>query len=284
MCYRPRLLILLLAVSSSTVSGREQIPPTLESVRAQINARDASIRSLKYRVTIEDQARRGLLRGAAFMSKTEVVEVLTDYSLGHSPNSRAKIDVTATLPEGAPGPKTPGVQRWTHCLSNVASKDARMLERALQGDALVGVILKQSALIWTTSPDEFLGLAYWSPANILFRDRIRAKVQGLDRIDGREVVRLAWEFEPNLNLSIGDHRGECWVAPDLGYALVRSTASSRGGPETPWKETARVDASEFRRVDKGGSPGNPISLITSTTTTLRLNSPRRPMPPSRIGL
>ncbi len=47
-----------------------------------------------------------------------------------------------------------------------------------------------------------------------------AEVAGVDTVDGREVVRVAWIANADIGL-----RGLCWLAPELGYAVVRSDAT-----------------------------------------------------------
>jgi beta-lactamase regulating signal transducer with metallopeptidase domain/multidrug resistance efflux pump len=76
-----------------------------------------------------------------------------------------------------------------------------------------------------------------------------AEVTGLDTIDGRELVRVAWIGHDNTN-PIGDIglRGLCWLAPDLGYAVVRSDATQDPGQSAGGRRSWRKRASDFVKV------------------------------------
>ena len=86
-------------------------------------------------------------------------------------------------------------------------------------------------------------------ATTLFLDQSghNVEVAGTDAIDGREVVRVAW-FSGNL-------RGLCWLAPEYGYAVVRSDATMdpvmAGGGRKLWRKRA----SDFAKVANLWLPG-----------------------------
>ncbi len=78
----------------------------------------------------------------------------------------------------------------------------------------------------------------------------RAEVTGVDKIDGREVVRVAWIGHDTTN-PIGDIglRGLCWLAPDLGYAVVRSDATQDPGNQVAGgRRSWRKRSSDFVKV------------------------------------
>jgi beta-lactamase regulating signal transducer with metallopeptidase domain len=74
-----------------------------------------------------------------------------------------------------------------------------------------------------------------------------AEVAGADVIDGQEVVRVAW-----ISLRQEGLRGICWLAPKLGFAVVRSDATRDPQPNNlrhPARLSWRKHASDFVEVD-----------------------------------
>jgi beta-lactamase regulating signal transducer with metallopeptidase domain/multidrug resistance efflux pump len=55
----------------------------------------------------------------------------------------------------------------------------------------------------------------------------RAEVLGVDMVDGRHAVRIAWSATADVGL-----RGLCWAAPELGYAVVLLNATQDPAPDT----------------------------------------------------
>ncbi len=97
-------------------------------------------------------------------------------------------------------------------------------------------------------PAEVLDLT-GMPIPFLDPKSAHAEVTGLDTIDGREVVRVAWigmnASNPNVDPGL---RGLCWLAPDLGYAVVRSDATQDPGQGAGGRRSWRKRSSDFVRV------------------------------------
>ena len=74
------------------------------------------------------------------------------------------------------------------------------------------------------SPRNVLDLAGVPP--FLDVQLTRAEVLGFDKVDGRDAVRIAWSATANIGL-----RGLCWVAPELGDAVVLLSATRDPAPD-----------------------------------------------------
>jgi beta-lactamase regulating signal transducer with metallopeptidase domain len=112
----------------------------------------------------------------------------------------------------------------------------------------------------STDPDKAIDPLEPRPANLLDLagsstfflrgDLAHAEVAGIDLIDGREAVRVAW---------IGNQdglRGICWFAPELDFAPVRSHATLDPRPNQGLTRlTWRKQASDFVKVGVYWLPG-----------------------------
>ncbi len=106
--------------------------------------------------------------------------------------------------------------------------------------------LAGATVLLLLGPDS-LDLAGATALLLLGPDSVRPAqldLAGADVVDGREVVRVAWVGNRNDNNQGGGLRGLLWVAPALGFAVVRSEAtqdpSQVGMPHgrRTWRKTA----------------------------------------------
>ena len=116
----------------------------------------------------------------------------------------------------------------------------------------------------------------------------QAEVAGVETVDGREVVRVAWAGNRDDGNGGGGLRGLLWVAPSLGFAVVRSEATqdpSQAGMahgRRTWRKTAgdfvevgglwlprKVEA-RFAEVNGNGTPA-PSQEIVATLEDYRAN-------------
>ena len=65
-------------------------------------------------------------------------------------------------------------------------------------------------------------------------------------IEGRDTVKLSW-IVPQKDGDIGQ-RGTYWIAPSLGYAVVRIEEDSKVGPNLPWKPVKNLSLAGFHEV------------------------------------
>ena len=99
-------------------------------------------------------------------------------------------------------------------------------------------------------------------------------VAGVDVVEGREVVGVAWVGNRNDGNGGGGLRGLLWVAPSLGFAVVRSEATqdpsqvNMGHGRRTWRKTA----GDF--VEVGGLWLPRKVEIRSTVARFGINSPR----------
>src|SRR5262249_49009543 len=87
-------------------------------------------------------------------------------------------------------------------------------------------------LPWAINPAQFLSLGHWAPFTYLAA--VQVAVDGTERLDGVETVRISWSSD------VSDHpgasrRGLYWIAPALGYAVVRTQSSRRPAVDMAWK-------------------------------------------------
>ncbi len=125
------------------------------------------------------------------------------------------------------------------------------------GDSLaVWMIIGQSNR--STSPDKGLDPLDPRPANMLgflgssiwgVRGYTKAQIAGIDRIDGKEVIRVAWISNKREGL-----RGMAWYAPKWNFALVRFDATLDPSDQQPpihGRLSWRKQASGFVKVGEG---------------------------------
>ena len=115
------------------------------------------------------------------------------------------------------------------------------------GDSLASMLANNSN---TIDPDRGIdpfdprpaNLLDWSGASTLILDgqTVAAEVAGVDVIAGREAIRVAWY----ANMI----RGLCWVAPSLGYAVVRSDATMDPTLPGQGRRAWRKRSSDFVQV------------------------------------
>ncbi len=110
------------------------------------------------------------------------------------------------------------------------------------------------------TPSSLLDLA--GPTRILFFNVIttRMDVVGTDRLDGVETVRVAWTASPANSPEI---RGLVWVAPTLGFAVVRLEAVQEKGT-TGRRQTWSRTAAKFDQV---GAVWLPREVTWNTAVT-----------------
>ncbi len=95
--------------------------------------------------------------------------------------------------------------------------------------------------------------------SIIAAQTARANVAGVETIDGREAVRIAWVSQK------ADARGICWLAPSLDFAVVRSDAFIDGPrdsskPNTRW--VWRKVSGDFTKVGDLWLPGKVTTRLT----------------------
>ena len=112
---------------------------------------------------------------------------------------------------------------------------------------------------------------------------------GVETVDGREVVRVAWFAYRNDGNGGGGLRGLLWVAPSLGFAVVRSEASqdpSQAGMthgRRAWRKTSsdfvevgglwlprKVEA-RFAEANPDGTPSHAPRELVATIEDYRVN-------------
>lgn len=104
-------------------------------------------------------------------------------------------------------------------------------------------------------PEYLLDLA--GPASLIFNNpSVRTELAGVGFINSVEVVRVAW-LVSGINDRTGVH-GFCWVAPGLGFAVVRFEAVAAlpdGQAQGSGRQTWRKNATGFRAVGDLWLPG-----------------------------
>ena len=292
-------------------AARPTVEPTIDEVRAGVLKRLATRGSLSFRYSVATRN-----RPAHQFDPREAVRVqVADVVLGPDASLRLDVLSVAAAPElrdlKAGDPPVPYIRQFlARDASNVVTFGGRGPQGGPvpfrwqasggpggQGDDLAAALAGQNR---PARPDvlNVNDPLDPRPANVLdlagavlpifgARTAISADVAGVEVVDGREVVRVAW---------IADHgiRGLSWVAPTLGFAVVRTeatqdparTAAVNGfeqGRRT-WRKTAgdfvkvggawlpRKVESRFTEVDAQGRTVASRELL-ATFEDFRVNSP-----------
>lgn len=239
-----------LLVSSVVLGGQEaqEAPPSLEDVNRELAAREAAFQNVSARITYTERARP--LRDGPFKTRTQAIDA-TWTNQGH-----ARADMLEEREYVPNGPL-----RRDRLIMTANQEEARILSwgrkrdpRAPDGvgaeplDVTNGRILKIPAIFWAIPPNELLNLGqYWSPTNRIQEMHADSLPPKLERMDGRSTVRIDWSMEdvdpPHSGLS-----GSFWIAPDLGFAVVRSERSRRPNSSVSWKVIEETVCEDFIQV------------------------------------
>lgn len=259
-CGRRPVFVVVALVHLAAQSRAEGPPaPDIAEVRRGLAARDAAFQNLSFVGTYHDRYR--MLRHGPFAEKDRVIKVLLDTSPGVTPGARApqlraKVDVTETadldviplLPQGQTQ------VHWAAMFDPGSSTPSRKLEAGIQKspggtkrEIPLGHISKYSLIYWMCPPEDLLGLCGGSPTDILSGPLVTPTVEGVEVIDGHPTVKIAWAFDTSRVPPSQVFRGHFWLAPKLGYAMVRREDSRRPKPDDPWKPVQRIDCKDFLR-------------------------------------
>jgi hypothetical protein len=96
----------------------------------------------------------------------------------------------------------------------------------------------------TFQPAELLDLNSWSV--LRYYSKVNLVFGGKTTVDGIEVVELNWDSQ-DLPPGQSARKGTLFVAPDFGYAVVRSERMLRPKPGFDWKPQIQVDNRDFVR-------------------------------------
>jgi hypothetical protein len=198
------------------------------------------------------------MRGAAFVTRTQVADVLIDTSPGASLEpSRVSLDLLVRTDERGADAE-PGAEREPARLRTVSTPEgARQLAPSRDGDVLFGLIYREpgKGLLYAVDPMLLLALGRHSISHYLNMTSA-CRVEGKERVSDHDAVRVAWlvEHVPNQPTDSG-RRGTFWLVPELGYAPIRIVFERRPTPEAPWKETDRIESDDYVESDGLWVPG-----------------------------
>lgn len=206
-------------------------PPTVETVKNALAARDAAWDTLTFRVTYHDQSRAR--RGEPLQASMQVDDVIQDH-LG-----RLRLDMVISLQID----KTNG--KATKSLHVLNTLDAKGLIKILNldetGKTYLGKIQAVGGMYWPIPPMWLLHLDSRSPEKYLSVSGF--KVDGTSSISGYDVIGLKWQAnDPDAASS---RQGTFWVAPSLGYAVVKTEILRRPRTDLPWRKIQQTDASDY---------------------------------------
>jgi hypothetical protein len=263
MSIRLRFAFISMAVMTVVRAGHAAVenPPALGALRAGVEARDAAIRNLGFRATFHFRSPKNRVRGAAVVSQIQVLDVILDTSGGRFDTNRARVDMLQSLseedakniPKGNPVEVASDGTKMVRSLSVVNEHGSQMLETVRDGIRL-GWVHRENGLFWFITPIELLNLNYFSPARPMTPRSIeRVDGLGMESVDDREAVRLTWSVDKPDGDAL---RGTYWIAPGLGYAVVRETMERRlKDPASPWREIVRKEGAGFDHVGGVWLPG-----------------------------
>ena len=262
---------------------KKLMPPiadlTIDDIRAGFAKRQELLKNLSMRYVVASRDRPANVVGGRLQAVgVQVADVVLD--LGAGPVSNYRLDVlSAQANPERPNPGEPPV-RWsrrfvvrevTEIVTFPGSWSQagpvpfrRQPAGEHLGDDLAAALFVPSGQD-AVSPDRSIDPLAPRPANVLDLAGAaalllgpgdnppgRLDVAGVDVVEGREVVRVAWVGNRNDGYGGGGLRGLLWVAPSLGFAVVRSEAAqdpSRAGM-THVRRTWRKSAGDF--VEVGG--------------------------------
>ncbi len=106
-------------------------------------------------------------------------------------------------------------------------------------------IRAQQAQEWRLDPTLLLHIFLSSPVHCL--KGVPFRTDGIEVVDGIEAVRLTWEVDETGNRGSAG-RGTYWVAPSLGYAVIRRERDRRPKSSMPWKLIELTESKRFQQV------------------------------------
>ena len=101
-------------------------------------------------------------------------------------------------------------------------------------------------------PFSLLFLGRYSPLN--WTRKVGMTDGGADVIDGTESIRLDWHADDPAPAK-SSRRGSYWVAPALGYAILRYSEERRPSPDMKWRPTLEIESREHELASNLLVPG-----------------------------
>jgi len=218
------------------------VPP--EDVRRGLAFRDAAIRNLAARITYDERSR--VSRAGPFRNRIQVIEAVWEgpwrgradileepaYNLG----TKAKARLIMTCDEH-------GSRR----LAEGRRRSPIEKEGAVPGAfGLVGRIMKESGLFWAITPSQLLAIGTSSPSMCFETTQVGELRECV--IGGRRAIRLDFTAD-SQNPPGSALKGTIWLAPEFGYAVLRSELERRPTPSSPWKPVSVVECGDYANVD-----------------------------------